>query len=95
MKIQKTIISEKGSILSNPKEGFILYGCVFVSEIDEAGMPTGGLLGDAKTAEKIIESGVEPKAYSVREFIEALNIDPFELSRIADGMKPKTRTPLI
>ena len=91
MKTEQIIISESGEKLIDPKEGFILYGSIFVSQLDENGLPNGGLLGDGKTTEKIIDAGIKPTAYSVKDFIKSLGIDPFELKRIAEEMIPRER----
>jgi hypothetical protein len=91
MKTKQVIVTENGKTLLDPKDGFIVLGAIFVSQIDNNGNPTGGLIGDSKTADTILNAGVKPTAYSLEDFIEALCIDPFELKRIAENLMPHIR----
>ena len=91
MNKKQIVISENGKSLVDPKDGFILLGSIFVSQLDDNGNPTGGLIGDAKTADIILNSGITPTAYSIEDFIKALDIDPYELKRIAEKLIQHTR----
>ncbi len=91
MEITSVIKTEKGQLLTTPKDGFIVLGCIFVSQVDTNGNPNGGLIGDGNTAEKILDAGVKPTAYTWQDFIKALMIDPYELKRFAEEQIPHSR----
>jgi hypothetical protein len=84
MKIESVIVAEDGTKLLTPKDGFILVGSVYVSKIDDNGKPEGGLLGNGDCN--------NVSAYSVRDFIRALGIDPYELLQIAKSLMPAGRS---
>jgi hypothetical protein len=86
MKTKQTAISEKGQHLNHPDDGFIIWGNLYASALDENGMPNKGIIGDSKTPKVLNDSGVKPLAYSVREFIQVLRIDPYLLATIAKEM---------
>jgi len=83
MKIKQIVVSEGGKELLSPKDGIILQGCVFVSEIAEDGTPHGGLLGDGKTVEAMLNAKVPFRAYSWEEFLDGVSADPQMLMQYA------------
>jgi hypothetical protein len=89
MKLKQVVLSEQGKELNSPNSGIIVYGCIFTSDVDEKGIPRGGLVGNAQTMEKILTVGVDGKAYSYEEFLIHAPISATELRRIAD-LKSKT-----
>jgi len=48
MKIQRDaiIVSEDGTEIRNPKDGFIVMGNIMVAEVDEEDSPIGGIIGN-------------------------------------------------
>jgi hypothetical protein len=88
MKIKKStqVFTENDKIIQDPNEGFIVLGCIFKAEVDDSGVPVGGLIGDSRTADEILNNGVQPTAYTNKDFIRALLIDPYALKRIAEEL---------
>jgi len=45
MKLEQVIVSENGTKLFNPEDGFIITGNIYVASVNEDGKPSGGLIG--------------------------------------------------
>lgn len=87
MKTVVNIQTESGKILTDPEQGIIVVGSIFKAHIDTCQNPIGGLIGNAKDTEKMLNTGITKHAYTNKEFIKALCIDPFELCRIAEELR--------
>ena len=70
MKKIEVIVSEGGTNLLKPNDGFVVYGAILKADGER------GLIGDANILQKLANDGIEPTAYSNVEFLDALYIDP-------------------
>jgi hypothetical protein len=88
MKKIEIVISEKGTALHNPNDGFIVYGDIYKAD-DES-----GLIGDGsvKNHASQFDVHVSASAYSVFEFLDALHIPIEVISAYVDSKKPIPRT---
>lgn len=84
---KKIILAEDGQVLETANDGFIIQGNIYVSEVGENEKPYGGLIGDSKTGIALDEANIKCRAYTKKDFIRALHIDPDELIVIAHEMK--------
>ena len=89
METKKIVISESGEELG-PKDGFIVQGCIFPSNVDGEGLPKGVLYGDGKTRDILLNKYVPFRAFSIKEFIEGLGISPKKLREVADQCTTKS-----
>jgi hypothetical protein len=93
MKIKQVVVSEGGKELLSAKDGVIIQGCLFVSEIGENGIPHGGLIGDGPTMEAMEKAEVPFRAFSWQELLQALKIPPQELHAYIQQGTPTPRGP--
>lgn len=70
MKKIEVIVSEGGTNLLNPNDGFVVYGAILKADGER------GLIGDSNVLQKLANDGIEPTAYSNFEFLDALDLDP-------------------
>jgi hypothetical protein len=70
MKTKTVVVTESGIPLNDKNDGFIMYGAIFKGDNE------GGLFGDRQTMEKLVEAGVNGRAYTVFEFFDGLYLDP-------------------
>jgi hypothetical protein len=94
MKIKKVVVSEGGIELLSPTDGVILQGVMFSSDIEEDGTPHGGLFGDGPTAESMANAEVPYRAYSWKELLDGLDIDPQVLMNYAQQKMGTPRGPV-
>lgn len=70
MKKIEVIVSEGGTPLMNPDDGFIVYGSIMKAD------GQGGLFGDGRSIEVLDASGLNARAYTNFEFFDALCLAP-------------------
>lgn len=70
MKKIEVVVSEGGTNLLGPNDGFVVYGAILKADGER------GLIGDANVLQKMANDGIEPTAYSNVEFLDALYLDP-------------------
>jgi hypothetical protein len=91
MKIKQVVVSEGGKELLSGKDGVIVQGCIFASEINENGVPYGGLVGDGPAMEAMEKADVPFRAFSWQELLQALQIPPQELHAYMQHSTPTPR----
>lgn len=79
MKIQTVIVSEKGTPIVDPHDGFIIQGNIYAAELDSAGQPNAGLIGP-----NFNELGqiVRLTAFTKEELLDVLGYTVSELEQI-------------
>ena len=82
------VLSDSGKELG-PRDGFIVQGCIFVSMVNQEGIPQGGLIGSGKEAEMISKAGVPYSVFDKMQMLEALSYTAEELKRGYDLAKSK------
>lgn len=84
LKTVTKVLSGEGKELG-PNDGFIVQGCIFVSEVGPNG-PQGGLIGSGKIADILDKENVPLEVFDKKTFLRALGYKSGELREIADWM---------
>lgn len=94
MQVKQIVVDDLDgkTLLIEGEDGFIVQGNIYVSKVNDKGLPTGGLIGSGdwlKTAreEKFDASVIPLTAASKKNLLEVLGYKADELIKIAEEIK--------
>ena len=73
------VLSGEGREL-DPKDGFIVQGCIFAAEVDK-GQPVGCLVGNS-LSQTLKDANVSPEVFTKEEMLKALMFTADELEEM-------------
>lgn len=85
MKTITAYVSENGTLLANPDDGFIVFGNIYKADNES------GLIGNGASPLELHPTN--PTAYSNEEFLDAIGIPLDVLQNYIDKKSPKSRCP--
>jgi len=97
MQVKQVVVDEgDGTLLVDEKDGFIIQGNIYVSKVNEKGLPTGGLIGSGEWLKQAKEGKAEiasipMTALSKKNFIMSLGFTAEELVEMSKFLSPKPR----
>lgn len=80
MKTITAYVSENGTLLTNPDDGFIVFGSIYKADNES------GVIGGGSTPLELV-----PTAHSNEEFLDAIGIPLDVLQKYIDKKSPKLR----